>query len=102
MNSWLKLRVVARAWPTWVTAAALVASVAADELTKVVGADSPVVVLLLRVAAWLGAAVAIIRRSTPVLDDARGLLPTGQPVTSSERYLGNELAYMRGVLKEGG
>lgn len=92
-STWLRIKTVARAWPTWVTAAAAVATIVADEVAKVAGAESPAAVVAVRVAAWLGAAVAIIRRSTPVRREARGVLPTGEPVTETERMLGDAVRW---------
>lgn len=73
-----RVKVVASAAVTWLVAASAVVTIAAEEIAEVVAADDAekVTRIALRVTAVLGAAVAIIRRSTPVLDKAdRGLLP---------------------------
>lgn len=101
-STWLRVRVVLRAAPTYIVLAGGTLAIVADELAKVVGADSPVVVLILRAVSLLGAAVAIIRRVTPTLPDARGILPTGEPVTSNEAFYAREMAHLRSVLKDGG
>lgn len=91
-STWLKVKTVAKASVTWLVVAAGVLTVVADELATQLGADSPVVVLVLRAVSWIGVAVAIIRRSTPVLPDARGVLSNGHPVTEDEARLERELA----------
>jgi hypothetical protein len=97
LNHWERVRTVARAAVTWLVLASTVLTIAAEELARVAGADSPVVVLMLRVVAWLGVAVAIIRRSTPVLPDARGILPTGAIETETERLLIDAVMHGRAV-----
>lgn len=89
--------IVAKAAVTWLTVAAGVLTIAAEELTAIVGADHPVTTWLLRAVAWLGVAIAIIRRSTPVLPEARGVLPPpdGAPITLAEREYLN--AYIRNI-----
>lgn len=72
-----KIRVVLSAAVTWITVASGVVVIVADEAAKVLpsGAAEDVAAVAVRVVAVLGAAVAIIRRVTPVLPDQRGLIP---------------------------
>lgn len=92
-----RFKTVAKAAVTWLVVLAGVLTIAAEELAEQVGADSPVVVLILRVVAWVGTAVAIIRRSTPVLPEARGIIGNGEPATSEERWALRELAAMQDI-----
>lgn len=97
MNDTLnRIHVIARAAVTWLVTLAGVLTIVADELTEALGADHVVVAWIVRVVAWVAVAVAIIRRSTPVLPEARGVLPVlGEPVTVAEReYLD---AWMRQI-----
>lgn len=72
-----KVKVVLSAAVTWITVAFGVVVIVSDEAVKVLpaGAAETVAGVAVRVVAVLGAAVAIIRRVTPVLPDERGLLP---------------------------
>lgn len=75
-----RVRVVLHAAPTYLVALSAVIVIVADELASVLpaGAVTTVGTIAARVVAVLGAAVAIIRRVTPVVDRAqRGLLPPG-------------------------
>ncbi len=71
-----RLRVVATAAPTYLVAASTVVTIIADELGKVVTDDTAATITAwaARIVAWLGAAVLIIRRVSPVSDVGRGLL----------------------------
>lgn len=73
-----RLRVLAGTAVTYLVAAAVGLSAAADELAAT-GPDGgeTAVAWLLRVVAWVGAAVAVVRRVTPVPSGERGLLPPG-------------------------
>lgn len=64
-----RVRTVLRAAPTWLTAIAVGVSAFADEVPGTEPSEWAV-----RVVAWIGAAVAIIRQVTPVTRDQRGLL----------------------------
>jgi hypothetical protein len=78
MNKTLKrARAVMTDLVTWVVFGSAVATIATEEIAQVVpsGWQDNVVVLGGRVAAWLGAAVMILRRVTTVLPSERGLLP---------------------------
>lgn len=70
-----RLLVILRAAPTYLTALALVAGILVDELGDIAGIPAVVVQTIAAVAAGLAVAITIIRRVTPVLDSARGLLP---------------------------
>lgn len=74
-----RVRVVLTAAPTYITTVAMVATVASEEIARAFpAAAEPVGRVAVVVAAVAGAAVAIIRRVTPVLPAARGLLPAEQ------------------------
>jgi len=96
-STWLRAKTVARAAVTWLVLASTILTVAAEEIAKVAGTDSPVVVLALRAVSWLGVAVMILRRVTPVLPDARGILPTGAIETETERLLLDAVMHGRAV-----
>lgn len=69
-----RLRVLLTAAPTWITAAAAVVQILVEEL----GDEIPAVAAAgTRVLAVLVAALAIVRRVSPVLKAERGLLPKG-------------------------
>ncbi len=71
-----RVRVVLRAAPTWLTAAAVVLTAAAHEISTIAPAGGEDVVRwLVTAAGWLASAVMIIRRVTPVDASDRGLLP---------------------------
>lgn len=77
MNDFIeRAKVITSAAVTWLTFTALVLTVAADEIGQLApdGTGQDVTTFLIRVAAWLGAAVSIIRRVTPVAPDERGIL----------------------------
>jgi hypothetical protein len=98
MNTIERIKTIAQAAVTWLVALAGVLTIVAAELADQLGADNVVVVWVLRAVVWLGVAVAIIRRSTPVLPDARGVLPQiGEPVTSNEKWLAEELEHQRSL-----
>jgi hypothetical protein len=94
---WFK--VVARAPLMWLTVLAGVLTIAADELASVVGAEHPAVAGILTVVSWIVVGVQMIRRSTPVLAQARGVLPVSGPVTSTEQHLERELVQLRDVMQ---
>lgn len=72
-----RVRVVLTAAVTWITAVAAVIPFIADDIADQLpsGAAEQVTKYALLAVAWLGAAVSIIRRVTPVLPDERGVLP---------------------------
>lgn len=74
-----RARVVLTAAPTYLVGASAVVTIVADEVAKVLPAGQATTVgaVTVRVVAILGAAVAIVRRVTPVVDGERGLLPPG-------------------------
>ena len=79
-----RVAVVAKAVPTYLVAAAIIVPIIAEEVAEELSGDTATKVVRIgaKVAGWLGAAVAIIRRSTPVIHSQRGLLkpPDGQPI----------------------
>jgi len=80
--------VLLKAAPTYLTAIALVAGVLITNLPDL-PFDLPEVVgqVLAGLVATIAVAVAIVRGVTPVLEDARGLLPADGPATDAERQL---------------
>lgn len=78
MNDFLKrARTLLTALPTYLVLTATMLQVLIEELQEAELVPS-VVAVLLRVAAVVGAAIEIVRRSTPVLKGERGLLPKGE------------------------
>lgn len=102
MKLLLWIKVIARAPVMWLTVLAGILTILAAELGELLGADHPVIVFLLRAVVWVGVGISIIRQVTPVLKQARGVLPTGEPATSNEVFLIREINQMRRVIKEGG
>lgn len=76
-----RIKVIITAAPTYLTMAAVVVGILADELSKTVpdGWQDNVVQIGGAIVAVLGAAIAIIRRVTPVLESQRGILPQPLP-----------------------
>lgn len=74
---WRKALVVLKAAPTWLTLTAVILNILAEEIGGVLPAGSAELFgeWVIRIGAWLGAAVHLIRRLTPVLPDERGILP---------------------------
>lgn len=73
----LKVRTVLRSMLTWLTLAAVVLQIVISEVRDAFGMDGTagsVVTVLVRVAAWIGVAVAIIRRTIEVPRGERSLL----------------------------
>lgn len=79
-----RLLVIVRAAPTYLVAVAMVAAIIAEEFGGIAGMPAGVVAAIVRVAAFLTVVVAILRRVTPVLEGARGLLPNDHPATVAE------------------
>ena len=86
-----RVGVILRAAPTYLTAVAVIAGILLDELAAVGPVPSWLTVALGAVIVVTGVAVAIIRRVTPVIADARGLLPADGPATSAEADLLEQL-----------
>lgn len=82
-----RLLVILRAAPTYLTAVAVIAGILLDELPELGALPSWLVTGLAGIIAIVGVAGAIIRRVTPVLRDARGILPADGPATEAEREL---------------
>lgn len=71
-----RIKVVATAAVTWITAVAVLLPLVAGDIAEVApGQAETVTHVALVVAGWLGAAVSIIRRVTTVLPAERGVLP---------------------------
>lgn len=86
-----KVLVVLKAAPTYLTAVALVAGILIDELPELpVAVPDWLLIGLAGIVTVVAVATAIIRRVTPVLEDARGILPPPDPgtaITTRELYL---------------
>jgi hypothetical protein len=78
-----RARIVLTAAVTWLVLAATILGAIVSEL-ELAGVGGTVVRILAGVLGALGVAIAIIRRVTTVLPDARGILPTGAPATDLE------------------
>lgn len=72
-----RIRVVLTNLATWLTAAAAVVAIFAEEITEVLPEDwrGSVAQTVLIILAVIAAAVNIIRRVTPVIGEQQGLLP---------------------------
>lgn len=69
-----KLKVIASAAVTWLIAASVVVSAAAPQIAELFPANAEAITeWAARVVAWLGAAVLIVRRVTPVPPSERGI-----------------------------
>lgn len=83
-----RVRVVLTAAVTWLTAIAAVVPFIADDIAAQLpeGAAEQVTKYALLAVAWLGAAVSIIRRVTPVLPQERGVLPPESGLVDRDGY----------------
>jgi hypothetical protein len=72
-----RIQVVLKSLVTWLTLLSTVLVIAATEIADLTDDAIPhdVGMWLIRAAAWLTTAVAIIRRVSPVVESQRGLLP---------------------------
>lgn len=71
-----RIKVIAGAAVTWLVAASTTVTIFSDEIVKVVPDQAQGIgSVSLKIVAWLGAAIAIIRRVTPVIPEDRGILP---------------------------
>jgi len=71
-----RIRVLLTAAPTWLAGAAVIVSAFNDEIGEAFpGSAEAVATVATPVLAAIGAAIAIVRRVTPVLASERGLLP---------------------------
>ena len=96
-----RARVVLSSLVTWIAVAVTVVAAMLPELLDVFGTDSSVAVLAGRGVALLTGVVAVIRKVTPVLDTAEGLLAADDtPVTSNEAHLRRELDALRKVVAD--
>jgi hypothetical protein len=79
-NIVLRLQVLLGAAVTWLVALSVGLSAAAGEIAQAAPeGGEPVVAWLLRIVGWLVVAVTVVRRVSPVLPAARGLLPVVIP-----------------------
>lgn len=74
--------VVLKAVPTYLVAASTIITIATEEIADELPSSSAEWLVRVggKVVSVIGAAVLIIRRSTPVIDSQRGLLPVAGPV----------------------
>jgi len=81
--------VILRAAPTYLTALAVIAGIVLDELGELGPLPGWLVTALAGVITAVAVTIAIIRRVTPVLTNARGVLPppAGTPITAAELEL---------------
>lgn len=84
-----RLRVILSAAVTWLVTLAAVLVIVIDELGSVAGIPAGVIKALGSLLTIVGVAVAIIRRVSPVLPAARGILDNGAPRTRLE-HIGTE------------
>lgn len=76
-NVWRRIVVILKAAPTWLVAASTFIAIFSEEIVAVLpdSLDATVAEWTTIAVGWLGAAIVIIRRVTPVLPDERGILP---------------------------
>lgn len=86
-----KAIVVLKAAPTYLVALATIVGIFVDELAEIGPLPPIVMTILLSLVAVIGAAVTIIRRVTPVLESARGIMPTSGPYTDAEQTFARRL-----------
>ena len=87
-NLYDRIVVLLKAAPTYLTAVALVVGILLEQLPELpFGLPAWLTPALAGIVTTIGVAVIIIRRVTPVLEDARGLLPADGPTTAAEREL---------------
>lgn len=77
---WARIVVILKAAPTYLVLASTVLTVIADELAKVLPTPwaERLTAWVITITAALAAAIAIIRRVTPVLPEERCILPVGK------------------------
>ena len=78
-----RIKVLASAANTWLVAIALIVPIAVSEIAQELPSDKAEVVTKWggKLIAWIGVAIAIVRRSTPVIKSQRGLLePEDGPI----------------------
>lgn len=75
-----RIRVVLSAAVTYLTVAAVVIGIFAEEIGNVFNLPDSVSNIVVGVLGAIGVAIAIIRRVTPVLPSQRGILPPPAPV----------------------
>ena len=90
-----RIKVFLTAAVTWLVVLGGVLTIVIAQLTPTLGIDHPVILWLTGAVVWIGIIVQIIRRSTPVLPSARGILPVDTPATSQEMHLQRELDNLR-------
>jgi len=81
-----RIKVLLTAAVTWLIVASTIVTIMSEEIAAVLpdGAATTVGAVALKIVSIIGAAVAIIRRVTPVLPEERGLLPKAPEVEGDE------------------
>lgn len=74
-----KIKVIASSAVTWLTFAVVVLTMFSEEIAALLPAESDVTTWIATAVVWLSAAIAIIRRVTPVIPEERGILPQSPP-----------------------
>jgi len=69
-----RVKVIARTAVTWLVFASVLLTAIAGELADLLPGNPEVTTFIMRVVAWITAAITIIRRVTPVAPDERGVL----------------------------
>ena len=83
MNATLeRIKTLANAANTYLVLAGLVVAIVTEEVAEELPSSTAETVVKVggKVVGWLGAAIAIVRRSTVVIEEQRGLLPVAGPV----------------------
>lgn len=77
-----RIKTLAAAANTWLVAGGIVVGIIAEEIADELSGDTAADVVRIggKIVGWLGAAAAIVRRSTTVIESQRGLLPVAGPV----------------------
>lgn len=79
-----KIKVIASSAVTWLTFAVMALTMFSEEIAAVLPTDTDVTAWIAKAVVWLGAAIAIIRRVTPVIPEERGILPQSPPPPAVE------------------
>lgn len=91
-NTLKRVMVVITAVNTYLVAGALIVSIITEEVAEELPSSTAEAVVKIggKVVGWLGAAIAILRRSTPVILSQRGLLPPpeGEPIVPTANVVG--------------
>lgn len=95
-----KAKVVLSGAVTWLLAISSLLMFAARQVAEIAPGNTTLLTWLVRVTAWLATAVAVMRRVTPVLGEAQGLLATPGPATAREAALADQLKKAQAQARE--